>query len=114
MGSNSNDVYQDIDYRRCEDEYLIEDWVVRRNVNDPSVTNVADLLSLIHAKHRSLLQDYEEGDLRLYTKGTRIDGYQNEQVLMIDTSPSDLRIQETSEDDRLHVVVSAVNGALFT
>jgi len=100
----SNDEYQEIYYQLCNGQsLLIPVWVIKRNVNDRSVTKVADLLGRIHVAESLQCRPR---DLSIYAKGTRIADYQNGQALEIDLPLGDPKIQGTSKDEPLLVVVS--------
>jgi len=101
----SNDEYQEIYYQLCNGQsLLIPVWVIKRNVNDRSVTKVADLLGRIHVAESLQCRPR---DLSIYAKGTRIADYQNGQALEIDLPLGDPKIQGTSKDEPLLVVVPA-------
>jgi hypothetical protein len=105
--STINTEYQDIYYQIYDGQNLANVWTIKRNVNDPAITNVADLLSRIHSGSRRL-QHCDAQDLRLYERGTTAEDYksnQDMQMLEIDLPLGDPRIQQATKAKPLLVVV---------
>mmetsp|Transcript_45979 Transcript_45979/g.111385 ORF Transcript_45979/g.111385 Transcript_45979/m.111385 type:complete len:143 (+) Transcript_45979:1817-2245(+) len=109
QSSQLQNEYQDVAiystrYQLCDGQSLKPVWVIKRNVNDRSVTKVADLLGRIHVAESLQCRPR---DLSLYAKGTTKENYKLRERLKISLPLSNSQVQETTEDDPLLVVVSA-------
>ncbi|CAJ1953891.1 unnamed protein product [Cylindrotheca closterium] len=104
MASN-NEEYQRIFYQVCDGEKNLGSIQrVKLAYDDLIRSDVADLVDLIREQEQLPCRPR---DLCIYARGTAMENYKTEQPLKISTSLNDSKIQGTSEDDPLLVVLSA-------
>ena len=100
---------QYIFYQLCDGEKLIGNADrIELSSSELSRKDVGHLRMMIKAERKRLLKDYDSGDLSIYPKSTTIDDYKNKEPLRISLQLSDDRIQGTSEDNPILVVLSPV------